>query len=366
MKTITLQPGTCIDAYLKQNREPNTVFELDRGVYYTSGGFGFEDFDVCMLAPGCSIRGAGSIHTRIELMSPILKNKGQDTNYVEAFTGGANTSGSSGYLSVRGFQLHMAGCQVPTVAMHLWSSGVEVADVHCADVWGSRSWKTYPKEGFGILVNNAHDDNGAPEGGCSVVDCNVSMRGNPEENYSTGIYMGMVQSGHRPLRESLVAHSEVYGLDYHCAFAFNDDTHLHNCRATGARRAIFSDTGPIRRSRVTNLVARDVCWAMDLRSQGEAQARRGVTIRNSEFHFASMGGWCQGILLVDESKDQTGVIEGVIVQDCHFHRSLIGQASAGRSSGKRVQGVTHKNNIWVGSWLNPEIQQGAGKWIQAP
>jgi hypothetical protein len=358
MKTITIPAGQCIDSFLKRNREPGTVFLLGKGTYYTSGAFDFEAHDFCMLAPGCSLSGEGPFRTRIALMNPVTEHGGKKTGYVEVLTGGARSMGSSTGINMQGFRLSVGDYAGPTVAIHVYSSNASISDIHVEDVVGFREWPTTPNEGFGMIVENGFEPGARYEGGNTIARCRVVMRKVTGENYSNGISVGTVRR-QVPLLRSTVIDCEVVADDVHCGYAFSDHVDIIDCKVYGARRAIFADTKPIRSSRVIGMHAQDVGWAMELRTMGGADVRSCITLEGSFFAFKHFGGYSQGILLCDDSKDNSGLFENVAVKNCTFVQDSNGLASKARLSGKQVRQVIEDGNVWVGNWERPTLQNQA-------
>lgn len=365
MKTIIIPAGQSIDPYLKQNREPGTTFHLERGTYYTAGAFDFEAFDLCMLAPSCTLLGEGSTRTRIVLMNPKVTHGGKPTNYVEALTGGAMSKGRSDAIFMSGFTLSMGEYTGPTVGVHVWSSGAVIRDLHVEDIVGYRTWATHPNEGFGIILENAFEPGMRVDGGGEITECKVIMRRVLGENYSTGIAVGTVRRD-VPLLTTVVSLCIVVAKDAHCGFAFSDHVDIQMCETYGTKRAIFADTKPIRNSRVIGMLAQDVGWAMELRSSGAKDVRSGIILKGCCFRFMNHVGSSQALLLSDDSKDGSVVFENIVLEDCTFVQDLAGRGSMGRVTGPKVNQVVETGNIWAGKWEAPVIQNHASPWIYAP
>lgn len=363
MTTIRIPVGQLIDGYLGEYREPGTIFLLSRGTYYTKGAFAFPDNDLCMLAPGCSIVGEGSFGTRIELDAAFSHvYKGQDTVYVEALTAGSRTNGASDSIRMSGFTLSLRFSNLPTVGIHVWSGETTIEDVRVESVYGSRMAFGPVREGFGILVNNSAGVIGTHDGGNAIRGCTVDMRRVEGENYSTGIYMGTVRRFGIPLLRSIVTDCEVISVDGHCGLAFNDHVDIEKCHVHGVRRAIFADTSPIRNSRVQNVVAHDVGWAMELRSSKTEDVRCGILVERCFFSFRPVDGWSQAMLMSDDS-NKGASMDAIAVDNCTFVQTPGGNASKGRSNGSAIKAVISTNNRWLGNWQDPVIQNGAGRWV---
>ena len=365
MKTIIIPAGQSIDPYLKQNREPGTTFHLERGTYYTAGAFDFEAFDLCMLAPSCTLLGEGSTRTRIVLMNPKVTHGGKPTNYVEALTGGARSKGRSDAIFMSGFTLSMGEYTGPTVGVHVWSSGAVIRDLHVEDIVGYRTWPTHPNEGFGIILENAFESGPTFEGGGEITECKVIMKRVVGENYSTGIAVGTVRRD-VPLLTTVVSLCIVVAQDAHCGFAFSDHVDIQMCETYGTKRAIFADTKPIRNSRVIGMLAQDVGWAMELRGSGAKDVRSGIILKGCCFRFRHHEGYSQVLLLSDDSQDGSVPFQNIVLDDCTFIPDLAGRGSMGRCSGPGVGEVQLIRNVWAGNWEGPVLQKNAAVWSYDP
>jgi hypothetical protein len=345
--TIEIPPGECIDPYLREFREPGTTFVLGVGEYTTRGCFDFPEHDLCMLAPGTRLEGAGINSTILNGTDPVLEHEGKPTGYAEILTGGARTTGYSSSIVVKGLSI-IAPSDITGVGLHLWTTQAVVEDVVVYNIFGDRNASSPVKEGFGILVNNSAELGGV-DGGHRVLNCKVQLAYSDEENYATAIFVGCVSRG--PLLRSYIENCIVLAKDAHAGYAFNDRTTIKDCEVVGCRRAVFVDTGPVRDSHIQGLDASRVAWALDLRGVGE---RRGITLTDSTFDFRALDGWAQGILVSD---DESGAAaNGIHVAGCTFLAPAEGRASKARLRGKRVGDFTESGNLWVGGWEAPVIQ----------
>lgn len=369
---ITIPPGS-LDGHLTAYRNPGTEFILLPGEYYTRGAFAFPEHDLCMLAPECSLIGAGSDRTTIELVNEATSHNGKPTQYVEVLTGGARTRYGSVHLRFEGFTVDPL-INMPVVALHAWTSRATIRDVVVRSVCGSRTWAGPVKEGFGILVNNAATPDPV-DGGHVIEDCTVYATGYTAdpiegpaaaENYVTGIFVGCPKRYPVPMLQSCVRRCRVVGLDIgsgatHAGFAANAMTQLDDCEAWHVRRAMFCDTGPVENVTINRLRAHGIEWALDLRVAESGHYRRFIDVRDSEFYFAAdpHGGWNQAVLLADETGRPETVIEHVRFDRCRFV-SAAPQASEGRLRGL-VRNVSFRSCEWVGSgdWRMVVLQDGA-------
>lgn len=355
MKThVRIPSDSVIDDYLRIHREP-TVFHLEPGPYYTSGAFGFVDLDCCMLASGCKLIGAGNENTTIWLESPITHVNGENANYCEALTGGARKVGSAARIRMEGFTLKVPQA-LPVVAIHIWGELSTVQDVRVNGVVGVRDWPTRPNEGFGILMANSGEP-GEINGGNSVINCEVIQPDIGKENYSTGIYIGMIRNG-KPMLRSRIENCAVLSNDGHAAYAFNDDTDVIDCQSYGHRRAIFMDTGPVRCSSVRGLNAQEVGWGMDLRQYHPGDIRQAITVSDSEFGFRLIGGHAQGVLL-DDTGGTAELEEGVAFYRSRFvaPAGSAGNHSMGRVRGKNADLPRFSECDWIGmGWKDVTLQ----------
>jgi len=357
MKThVRIPSETVIDDYLRAHREP-TVFHLNPGSYYTSGAFGFVDLDCCMLSSGCELIGAGSDETKILLDSPITHVNGENAYYCEALTGGARKVGSAAQIKMEGFTLEVP--QVcPVVAIHIWGELSTVQNVRVKGVSGNRDWPTYPREGFGILMANSAEP-GEINGGNRVSNCEVFQADIGKENFSTGIYIGMIRNG-RPMLRSRIENCAVLSFDGHAAYAFNDDTDIIDCQSYGHRRAVFMDTGPVRCSAITRLHAQEIGWAMDLRQCKAGDIRQAITVADSEFGFRLIDGHAQAVLM-DDTAGIAEIAEGVTFRGCRFvaPANSTGALSKGRVRGKGASAPKFEPSCeWIGADWNEVILQG--------
>ena len=357
MKThVRIPTGQSIDSYLRNHRSP-TVFHLEPGHYYTSGAFGFVDLDCCMLASECELIGAGKDATTIHLESPITYVKGENANYCEALTGGARKIGTAQRIRMQGFTLEQAIIR-PVVSIHIWADRSTVEDVRVNDVVGFRDWPTYPREGFGILMANSAEP-GEINGGNRVSNCEVFQADIGKENFSTGIYIGMIRNG-RPMLRSRIENCAVLSFDGHAAYACNDDTDIIDCQSYGHRRAVFMDTGPVRCSAITRLHAQEIGWAMDLRQCKAGDIRQAITVKDSEFGFRTIDGHSQA-LLMDDTAGIAEIAEGVIFRGCRFvaPANSTGALSKGRVRGKGASAPKFEPSCeWIGADWNEVILQG--------
>lgn len=356
MKThVRIPSGQSIDSYLRKHRDP-TAFYLEQGNYYTSGAFGFVDLDCCMLANGCALIGAGKEETTIWLESPITHVHGENANYCEALTGGARKVGSASRIRMEGFTLEVPQA-FPVVAIHIWGERSTVKDVHVNGVAGKRDWTTRPNEGFGILMANSGEP-GEINGGNSVINCEVIQPDIGKENYSTGIYIGMIRNG-KPMLRSRIENCAVLSNDGHAAYAFNDDTDVVNCQSYGHRRAIFMDTGPVRCSSVRRLHAQEIGWAMDLRQCHPGDIRQAITVEDSEFGFRLIDGHAQAVLL-DDTGGTAEIAEGIAFNRCRFvaPAGSEGVRSMGRVRGKNAFQPRYTECNFLGLRWETVIVQG--------
>jgi len=363
MKTIHIPPG-CIDHHLRTYREPETTFILQPGAYSTQGCFGFPEHDLCMLAPQCSIIGAGSAVTMLLVKDPVIEHGGRATGYYEALTGGARSRGGSLRTQVQGLSILMDKT-CPGVGVHLWSSSVTITDVVVSRVWGARTWAGSVKEGFGLLVNNAAQ--ATTDGNHRISGCVVYAEGSKGagETYVTGIYVGAVSRASSVMLPSEVSDCSVICLDggrAHAALAANAHTRFRRCYVNGFRRAMFCDTGPVVGITVSELTAHGVEWALDLRVAHSGDERVGIRLKNSEFRFAvTPDGWAQALLLSDDTGDASTRIRDVELVRCKFEATDVPNASKGRCRG-RVSEIYEKGCRWLGKWQPPILQGGALPW----
>lgn len=364
MTTVQIPPGRNLDPYFRSLRALGTTFILGAGTYTTQGCFAFSDLDCCGMAPGTSLIGAGRDHTKIILTNPVLEHRGEKTGYTEALMGGAREVGASPILHLEGFTLDLGTPSVPTIGIHLWTSKATVRSVTVKGVFGDREAKSQCKEGFGILVNSSHE--ALFDGSHDVDDCKVIMSEHPRENYSCGIYVGCVRRD-VPLLRSRIRSCSVQGgigTASHAAFAANDLTTIESCRARKVLRAFFCDTAPVRDVEITNLVAEDIQWAVDLRVAKEGDVRSKFVVRDSHFYFrVPPSGWAQALLASDESGKAPTHIEDLVFESCLFDGTGIAQASKGRTRGARAGAVHALNCVWVGEWQAPITQENAKEWV---
>lgn len=364
--TITIPPGS-LDSVLRNNRQPGTTFRLLEGEYTTQGGFAFESNDLCVLAPGCFLIGAGSGRTRIKARNVDTKIGGKDAQYVELLTGGARTKGWSRALGMDGFTLDCSEIKVPTVAIHTYSTCTTIKDVVVEDVMGTRSWPGDVDEGFGILVNNSAEAD--VDGGNSIDGCTVITRAlSAGENYTTAVYMGCVK---RP--GVLHMHNHVRNVRVlaptpaHAGFGVNDRTTIEDCEVHGFVRAIFCDTGNGSDVLIRNMKAWDCTWALDFRAVEESVLRTRTVIADSQFVFKQAGPteWVQAVLL---EAVPNAYIEQVRLQRCTFvARGIL--ASKARLRGHGVADVYEEECTWIGNpdhpWQDAVVQEGAEPMIKA-
>lgn len=366
MKTIHIPPGV-LDYFLHAHREPGTTFVLEAGTYWTSGCFRFSDLDLCMVAPGCRIVGAGSSLTTIEVRDPVMFHGGRPTQYYEALTGGARTTGQSQSISLVGFTLRLDPI-APCIGIHLWTSSAVVVDVRVMDVFGSRTHSGPVREGFGILINNAAQQ--SVDGGHHLKSCAVlpAETRDGSENYTTGIYVGAVSRASSRMLPSIVNQCSVVSSSLsrsHAAFAANALTTFTACYTWGCIRAFFCDTGPVHDILIQRMHARHVQWALDLRVAQVGDTRRFITIRDSAFQFVAGepgSAWAQAILLADEAPTPGTHIEHVELIDSQFIAQRGKQLlSKGRCRGL-VSQVIESGCHWAGPWQDPVLQDGASPW----
>lgn len=370
MKTITIPPGR-IDHHLRTYRAPGTRFVLEPGDYTTQGAFAFAEHDLCMLAPGCELVGAGPDQTRLYLDDPVTTHGGKSTRYVEALTGGARTTGWSSSIRIAGLTVGCGSIDVmPSIGIHLWTSRAVVEDVCVDSVAGYRDWEGPVKEGFGILINNSA---GLPvphcsDGGHCVTQCEVIAWSHRSEVYATGIYIGAVRRGDLPMLWSDVLNCRVRAARLcriHAGYAANSHTTIRGCEVQRAIRAAFCDTGPIEFLEIERMRAHDIQWALDLRVAEVGARREHIRISDSLFEFgkpANPGDWVQAVLLADESTSpgQTP-IDDIELLGCRFVAPRGTKASKGRCRGS-VSGVIESGCRWVGDWQPPVLQGEAKLW----
>jgi hypothetical protein len=357
--TITIPPGS-IDTVLRNNRQPGTTFQLMEGEYTTQGGFAFESNDLCVLAPGCFLIGAGSHLTKIKARNVDTKIGGKDAQYVELLTGGARTKGVSHAMRMEGFTLDCSEIKVPTVAIHIYSTCATVKDVVVQDVVGMRVWSGEVNEGFGILVNNAAE--ALADGGNSIVDCRVITRALAGvENYITAVYMGCVKRPGLLHMANHVTNVQVLApTPAHAGFGVNDRTTITDCTSEGFIRAIFCDTDNAADVLVRNFSAWDCNWALDFRAVAEGTLRTRMVVADSRFVFKqSNTEWAQAILL---EAAPNAYIEQTRLQRCTFVARGV-NASKGRLRGAGVTQVYEEDCTWIGvpdhPWQDYVLQEGA-------
>jgi hypothetical protein len=357
MNTLHIEiPNGSIDEHLRRFRDPGTVFHLGNGIYTTQGSFAFESHDLCMLASGCQLIGNGPKQTRLITEDVDTHIGGKDAQYFEALIVGARTKGTASGMRLEGFSLQLPSYK-PVIGIHVYGNRSVVKDVVVTGVAGFRGWSGDVDEGFGILINPPHEIMDI-EGGNVVDGCSVFMANLGAENYSTGIYMGMVQRS-QPMLRCHLRNSIVVSVDGHAGLAFNDRTEVEGCEVYGTRRAIFMDTGPVRQSCVTGLRAHDVAWGLDLRLSAAGVTHEDVQIRDSHFGFRALDGYSQAARIEDDF-GKGGSVNSVAFTGCTFVAAKeAAQASKARLNGKEVQNVTFAGCRWVGDWNPPILQGGA-------
>lgn len=345
--TIQIPAGVSVDPYLKANRDPGTVFRLEAGRYTTQGCFAFPEFDLCMLAPDCSI--VADVGAVLAIEDPALEYNMVPTGYTEVLTAGARTTGYSSAIAITDLMIdcHLEP-RIPVVGVHAWTSDATLK-VTVTNVFGDRDAKTSVREGFGVLVNSSAQSK-VFDGGHSV-QCFVHLADTAKENYSTAVFVGCWKAG-VPLLRSTIRNSVVIAADGHAAYAMNDRVDLINCEATGFRRAVFVDTGPVQDCRIERLDADRCGWALDLRG---TSPRRGILAKDSHFNFRSIDGWAQALLLSDDESGAT--IDGVVLDGCSFVAPSNGRASKARLRGKNVAPFIERNSTWTGAWESPVVQK---------
>ena len=245
---INIPAGSNIDRYLKNHRNPGTIFVLEEGVYFTSGMYGFADFDYCALAPQCSLLGVSSLRTFLKLVDPVMGQK--DLAYTEILTGGARTSGTCSSLTIRGLTILSLPSTIHSVGVHIWGSGVTMSDVVVRGVSGKRSLP-YPNEGFGILINSPAVLTGQTNGGNMIRECGVVI--SSPNTYVCGIYVGVEKKTAEGMVGSILVPSNIVDCYVHCfgsgenctAFGLNDRVNFNRCSAIGCEGFFFSDTGTV-------------------------------------------------------------------------------------------------------------------------
>lgn len=333
---IILEPGTCIDPVLKANRQFDTEFVLEAGDYYTRGCFNFPEHDLCMLADGQSITGAGIGKTRLILDTPVLEYNGKPTGYTETLTGGLRTKpGMSFGVRINGLTVDAnrgGNSGIPLIGIHLWGAGCRVADVRVSDIWGYRKLPV-PNEGFGIIINNPADSGAAAVGGNSIENCHVSM---PRDSYACGVYMGCTEPAGAAFYPNRIIHTHVDGESgSHAGFGVNGNTIISDCSVHGVDRAVFCDTDSIRQVQVRNMTARDIKWALDLRAYKNETVIQDILVAGGFFLFRqdSPKDWAQAVLLEDNrEKPVGGRIENVRFVGSTFRAGKT-MASKGRITG---------------------------------
>jgi hypothetical protein len=348
---ITIEPGAQIDEVLKANRAPGTQFRLLPGNYRTQGCFAFDEHDLCMLAPGCSLIGAGSDVTCITLERPVLEHKGEPTKYTEIVTGGARTLGHSHGVAASGFSISNPW-QIPTVGVHLWTARARMEDIAVNDTWGDREWPGEVKEGFGILAEDTKAE-GQSQGGHRLKNCRVKAVSQPlgRESYITGIYASSLDpaSEMTHVRDCSVV-GPVTGKA-HAGFAFNCNTTLIDCEVVNCIRAVFMDTGAVvQNGLIIRMRATGVSWGLDIRAVDSGDIRANVLVSDSHFVFGDAGGdgWAQVVLLSDDAKKKGATFWGIDFKECRFVSPARGRASMGRHLGPKVEPATFMSCRWAG------------------
>ena len=353
MPTIHIPPGP-IDQWLRTYRDPGTEFRLGHGHYTTRGAWAFEQHDCCMVAPGCALIGSGP-STTIHCETPDLSVAGKTAVYLEALTGGSR-SGESESVRFEGFRLETKS-PVPVVGVHTWSSRAIIRSVRVDGIWGDRN-RPAPNEGFGLIANNC----GAPcsdlvDGGNLIEDCEVHVYG----QYVTGCYCGIVERAGCALTASVVRRVRVFstGTESHAGYGINDRTHIEDCESHGFRRAVFSDTGPGRDSRIARMFATACEWAVEFRAMTESDTRQRLRVSDSTFLFQQETAWSQALLIEDATFNGEMWMGPVEFERCTFH-SLALNRSQGRLRGSRISGVEFRDCRWgPGPWEAPVVQSGA-------
>jgi hypothetical protein len=347
---IIIPPGTCIDPILKANRRPDTDFILEAGRYTTQGCFAFPEYDLCMLAGGQTLSGAGKNKTFLMLDNPVLRHEGKPTGYTEVITGGSRTAKEDGdCVEISGLDVfcpthHHQSSLIPVIGIHLWSSHAKVSNVSVTGVWGDRSLPV-PNEGFGIIINNPYQVWGGA-GGNIIEDCFVELRPGA---YACGVYMGILDGNPRSNVQSRIDRTDVTGQDCHAGFGVNCNTVITECSVEGVDRAIFCDTQVL----VGDMSARDIKWALDLRAYKNETAIQDILFQGGFFLFRneSPDMWAQAVLLEDNrTKPAGGRIENVRFVGTTF-RSGNTKASKGR-----ITGHTDKPVFVACEWV------GQGQW----
>lgn len=247
MTTIHVPQGP-IDPFLRAHRD-NTRFVLGPDVYYTGGAWNFRDLDFTMLGGGCELVGQGSRHTEI-VFDPIqvdgLIPAGATQN--EILTAGGRTHETIAGVRLTGFTVDCALSALPTVGVHTWDSSPFIQDVAVDGVWGTRSSGSASTEGFGILCNTGEGERTTSRGGAVLRDCRVALAGfDTDENYVTGIYVGMVSDDPQEtphVVENCHVTQSPLSAPAHAAFASNGNVFWHAISNSGRfNRAFFMDTG---------------------------------------------------------------------------------------------------------------------------
>jgi len=363
MTTIEIPPGP-IDHHLKKNRNPGTTFALLPGVYTTRGIFDYaEEFDFCMLAPGCSIQGHGP-KTEIRIENPVLFHRGNPTGYTEVLTGGAKSKPGVGNpcVSIRDLNIDASlSGDVAGIGIHLWGEQCVVDNVVVRGIFGNRNAQS-PSEGFGILINSPEFTSSGVQGANTISNCAVLLASTDDENYSTGIYMGVV-------RNSKTARSRIFncicspesGIGRgHAAFAANDHVDIINCSALRFIRAFFCDTRSMRNIVIQNMFAQGIDWALDIRV-GQGSQISNMEFRDCVFDFEPSGlDYAQAIRMEDIGDGQN-LIAGIYFNRSTFTTNAF-NASMGRTRGPLVSAPEFRECRWIGRWQLPVTQEGAEPW----
>lgn len=320
MTTITIPPTqpdgrpTCLDAWLRHNRVPGTIFRLGMGLYVTRGMYAFADLDYCMLAPDCSLIGEGMHATRIALLDPLIP---ANSTYTEVLTAGAR-NGVSAYCEVSKLTID-ACCPATsarparaTVGLHIWSSEATCTDLRVERVWGTRA--TSPGEGFGILINNC-GELGDHDGGHRIANCQVEA---DEGAYCCGIYPGLIRRNiplHLSIVDGCIAASKgTAAQPAHAAYGVNSGVAFRHCQSIGKwDYALYSDTdsGDGVSMSDCSLAAgfvgvSFVATTYDANAKPAGMYRRGIIIRNSEIRLtgvdASRSTYVAALVLNDTTK----------------------------------------------------------------
>lgn len=343
---IHIPPGVVIDPILRANRANGTTFHLATGDYFTHGHAAFADLDFCMLAPGCSIIGAGQYKTHLRLMN-------SNDGYSEILTGGSRTGKESPTISpaqmvVADLTVDASGKKEATIGVHLWTEFSLVERVGVRGIGGDRTLSV-PNEGFGILLNNGHHRPWNSDGGHCVRDCVITA-----SSYATACYVGCVSRPDVPMSHSLVERVQCLGRhNAHAAFAANQWTTFRYCNAEGFTRGLFMDTDSVGNVVVSRGAFRNIAIGLEIRGEVPGVSVLDFLIQSTSFQFAPQG-WGQAFLLV--SLHDTVRMSGVRMADCTFRQE--GKlASKGRMQGPGIQAPSISRCRWEGAeWQDVIVQ----------